>query len=98
AEIDPLPYFWLKEGKLNEIATNLTGEFADRTCCILAIRGSLTQSELPVAAALTRSILEAADRVASDPVDAAAIYSSYGGRGILGEFAPHYSDHNIPKT
>jgi NitT/TauT family transport system substrate-binding protein len=31
AEIDPLPYLWLKEGKLNEIATNLTGEFADRT-------------------------------------------------------------------
>src|ERR1700716_4283718 len=71
AEIDPLPYLWLKEGKLNEIATNLTGEFADRTCCVLAIRGSLIRSELPVAAALTRSILEAADRVASDPADAA---------------------------
>src|SRR5215471_11096955 len=69
AEIDPLPYLWLKDGKLNEIATNLTGEFADRTCCILAIRGSLIRSELPVAAALTRSILEAADRVASDPAD-----------------------------
>jgi len=40
AEIDPLPYLWLKEGKLNEIATNLTGEFAERTCCVLAIRGS----------------------------------------------------------
>src|SRR4051794_4438713 len=73
AEIDPLPYFWLKEGKLNEIATNLTGEFADRTCCVLAIRGSLIRSELPVAAALTRSILEAADRVASDPADAAEV-------------------------
>src|SRR5215471_14284569 len=38
AEIDPLPYLWLKEGKLAEIATNLDGEYADRTCCILAIR------------------------------------------------------------
>ena len=53
AEIDPLPYFWLKDGKLNEIFTNLSGEFADRTCCVLAIRGSLIRSELPVAAALT---------------------------------------------
>jgi NitT/TauT family transport system substrate-binding protein len=93
AEIDPLPYLWLKEGKLNEIATNLTEEFADRTCCVLAIRGSLTRSELPVAAALTRSILEAADRVASDPADAAAIYSGYGGRGSVEDLATMYGSH-----
>jgi NitT/TauT family transport system substrate-binding protein len=93
AEIDPLPYLWLKEGKLNEIATNLTGEFADRTCCVLAIRGSLTRSELPVAAALTRSILEAADRVVSDPADAAAVYSGYGGKGSVEDLAAMYRSH-----
>jgi NitT/TauT family transport system substrate-binding protein len=93
ADIDPLPYFWLKEGKLTEIATNLTGEFADRTCCVLAIRGSLIRSELPVAAALTRSILEAADRVASDPADAAAVYSGYGGRGSVEDLAAMYRSH-----
>ena len=84
---------WLKEGKLNEIATNLTDEFADRTCCILAIRGSLTRSELPVAAALTQSILEAADRVADDPADAAAIYSNYGGRGSVDDLTKMYRSH-----
>lgn len=93
AEIDPLPYLWLKEGKLNEIATNLTGEFIDRTCCVLAIRGSLTRGELPVAAALTRSILEAAERVANDPTDAAAVYSSYGGRGSVEDLAAMYRGH-----
>ena len=93
AEIDPLPYLWLKDGKLNEIATNLTGEFADRTCCILAIRGSLIRSELAVASALTRSILEAADRVASDPTDAAAIYSGYGGKGSVEDLAAMYRSH-----
>jgi NitT/TauT family transport system substrate-binding protein len=93
AEIDPLPYLWLKDGKLNEIATNLSGEFIDRTCCVLAIRGSLIRSELPVAAALTRSILEAADRVASDPADAAAIYSGYGGRGSVEDLATMYRSH-----
>jgi NitT/TauT family transport system substrate-binding protein len=93
AEIDPLPYLWLKEGKLNEIATNLTGEFADRTCCVLAIRGSLTRSEMPVAAALTRSILEGADLVASDPADAAAICSGYGGRGSVEDLATMYRSH-----
>src|SRR5947209_17342667 len=93
AEIDPLPYLWLKDGKLTEIATNLSGEFIDRTCCVLAIRGSLIRSELPVAAALTRSILEAADRVARDPADAAAIYSGYGGRGSVEDLATMYRSH-----
>src|SRR6516165_696055 len=93
AEIDPLPYLWLKEGKLNEIATNLTGEFADRTCCVLAIRGSLIRSELPVAAALTRSIVEGADRVAGDPADAAAVYSGYGGKGAVEDLTAMYRSH-----
>jgi NitT/TauT family transport system substrate-binding protein len=93
AEIDPLPYLWLKDGKLNEIATNLSGEFIDRTCCVLAIRGSLIRSELPVAAALTQSILEAADLVAGDPADAAAIYSGYGGKGSVEDLAAMYRSH-----
>ena len=93
AEIDPLPYFWLKDGKLNEIFTNLSGEFADRTCCVLAIRGSLIRSELPVAAALTRSILEGADRVANDPADAAVVYSGYGGKGSVEDLAAMYRSH-----
>jgi NitT/TauT family transport system substrate-binding protein len=91
AEIDPLPYLWLKDGKLNEIATNLSD--ADRTCCVLAIRGSLIRGELPVAAALTRSILEAADRVASDPADAAAVYSGYGGKGSVEDLTAMYRSH-----
>ena len=41
ADADPLTFLWLKEGKLNELATNLSGEYASRTCCVLAIRGSL---------------------------------------------------------
>jgi NitT/TauT family transport system substrate-binding protein len=93
AEIDPLPYLWLKDGKLNEIATNLTGEFADRTCCLLAIRGSLIRRELPAAAAMTRSILEAAERVANEPADAAAVYSGYGGRGSVEDLAKMYRTH-----
>jgi len=99
AEIDPLPYLWLKDGKLYEIATNLSCEFADRTCCILAIRGSLIRNELPLAAALTRSILEAADLVARDPADAAAVYSGYGGRGSVEDLTAmlrSHTHHNHP--
>ena len=98
-DIDPLPYLWLKDGKLNEIATNLSGEFADRICCVLAIRGSLIRDELPVATALTRSVLEAGDRVARDPADAAAALSGYGGRGSVEEIAAmlrSHTHHNHP--
>jgi len=94
AEIDPLPYLWLKEGKLTEIATNLSGEYADRTCCILAIRGSLTREELPVAAALTRSVMEGGDRVASDPADAATVYSGYGSKASIEDLTAMFQSHN----
>jgi sulfonate transport system substrate-binding protein len=94
AEIDPLPYLWLKEGKLTEIATNLSGEYADRTCCVLAIRGSLTREELPVAAALTRAIMEGGDRVASDPADAAAVYSGYGSKAPVADLTAMFGSHN----
>jgi NitT/TauT family transport system substrate-binding protein len=94
ADIDPLTYLWLKEGKFNEIMTNLSGEYANRTCCLLAIRGSLVRDALPVAAALTRSILEAGDLVASDPDAAAAVFSGYGGKGSVEDLAAMLRSHN----
>jgi NitT/TauT family transport system substrate-binding protein len=80
---DPLTYLWLKEGKLNEIATNLSGEYADRTCCVLAIRGGLVRDEKSVATALTRAVLEASDYVGHNPPDAATVFSAYGGKGSV---------------
>ncbi len=47
---------------LTEIATNLTGEYANRTCCIVGIRGSLVRDEPAIARALTQSLLDAAHR------------------------------------
>ena len=83
ADADPLTYLWLKEGKLNELATNLSGEYANRTCCVLAVRGGLVRDEKPVATALTRAVLEASDHVGHDPADAAAVFSAYGGKGSV---------------
>lgn len=99
AEIDPLPYIWLKEGKLTEIATNLDGEYADRTCCLLAIRGTLVRGEQPVAAALTRSILEGAEWVANNPADAATVYANYGSRASIEDLTAilqSHKHHNHP--
>ena len=83
ADADPLTFLWLKEGKLNEVATNFSGEYANRTCCVLAIRGGLVRDQKPVATALTRAVLEAGDHVGHDPADSAALFSAYGGKGSV---------------
>ena len=93
ADADPLTYLWLKDGKLNEVATNLSGEFANRACCVLAIRGGLIRNERSVATALTRSVLEAGDLVAHDPGDAAAIFAGYGGKGSTEDLAAMLRSH-----
>jgi NitT/TauT family transport system substrate-binding protein len=93
ADNDPRTYLWLKDGKLNEVATNLSGEFADRICCVLAIRGSLIREERAAASALTRSVLEAGDLVARYPADAAAMYSAYGGKGSVQDLAAMLASH-----
>jgi NitT/TauT family transport system substrate-binding protein len=99
ADNDPRTYLWLKGGKLNEVVTNLFGEFADRICCVLAIRGTLVRNERAVASALTRAVLEAGDMVAHDPATAAAVYSAYGGKGPLQDLAAmlgSHTHHNHP--
>jgi NitT/TauT family transport system substrate-binding protein len=93
ADSDPRTYLWLKDGKLNEVATNLSGEFATRTCCVLAVRGSLIRDERPVATALTRAVLEAGERVGNDPADAAAVFSSYGGKGSVADLTAMLQSH-----
>ena len=45
ADGDPRTWLLRKEGKLDEVATNLSEEYAHRTCCVLAIRGSLIRDE-----------------------------------------------------
>lgn len=90
---DPRTYLWLKNGKFNELLTNLSGEFADRICCVLAIRGGLIRAEPGTARALTLSVLEAGDIVARHPADAAAVYSGYGGKGPLNDLAAMLASH-----
>ncbi|WP_238122524.1 MULTISPECIES: ABC transporter substrate-binding protein [unclassified Xanthobacter] len=85
ADADPRTWIWIKEsnGKLVEIATNLSGKYADRTCCIIGVRGSLVRDERPVATALTRAILEGAHKVGADPELAARVFAGYGGKGSV---------------
>jgi len=83
ADADPRTYLFLKNPDLTELATNMSEEYAKRTCCILAVRGSLIRDEKPIASALTKAVLEGGKWVAEKPEDAAAVFSAYGGKGSV---------------
>jgi NitT/TauT family transport system substrate-binding protein len=74
---DPNTYLWLKDGTFKEVASNLDGEYRDRTCCILGVRGSLVRSEPQVAKALTLALLDAVTFTVHNPEKAALTYLPY---------------------
>jgi NitT/TauT family transport system substrate-binding protein len=74
---DPLAWVLRDRDGLFEVSNNLDGEFANRTCCILGVRGSLIRDDRPAAAAVTEAILEAQDFVLQNPDEAAAIFAPY---------------------
>jgi NitT/TauT family transport system substrate-binding protein len=57
---DPIAYLWLKDSAYKEVASNLDGEYKDKTCCIVGLRGSLVREEPLVARAITQALLDAA--------------------------------------
>jgi NitT/TauT family transport system substrate-binding protein len=57
AGIDPTAYVLVEQGKAVEIGSNMTGMFAGRFCCAVALRGSLVREDPQAAAALTRALM-----------------------------------------
>ncbi|MBE9607054.1 ABC transporter substrate-binding protein [Acetobacteraceae bacterium H6797] len=78
---DPIAWLLRRDKNLLEVATNLTGEWADRSCCILAVSGALARNDKPVAAALTRALLEAQNIAAHDPSIAVDVFQEYAPGG-----------------
>ena len=74
---DPLGWMARERDGLTEVANNLSGEYAHRTCCVLGIRGTLIRQEKPVATALVQSLLEAQVWVAANPEAAAAVFAPH---------------------
>ncbi|TGE01119.1 ABC transporter substrate-binding protein [Methylobacterium nonmethylotrophicum] len=93
ADGDPRTFLWMKDTRLTEVANNLSAEYRDRTCCVLAVRGSLVRDERPVATALTRALLESGASVAHDPAYAAKVFAGYGGKGSVEELAAMLRSH-----
>jgi NitT/TauT family transport system substrate-binding protein len=74
---DPLGWVIRDRDGLTEVATNLTGEYAHRACCVLGVRGSLVRDDRAAASAITESLLEAQEFVFANPDEAAAIFAPY---------------------
>jgi NitT/TauT family transport system substrate-binding protein len=90
---DPIASIIRERDHLVEVTNNLSGEFANRACCVLGIRGSLLRDERPVAAAITASIMEAQEWVATNPDAAAAIFASFTKVATAEQLAPILRSH-----
>ena len=74
---DPLAYLWLKDSAYKEVASNLDGEYRDKSCCIVGLRGSLVREEPQAARAITQALLDAAMFTAQNPEKAAKSFQPY---------------------
>ena len=74
---DPLAYLWLKDSSYKEVASNLDGEYRDKSCCIVGLRGSLVREDPQAARALTQALLDAAMFTSQNPQEAAKSFQPY---------------------
>ena len=74
---DPLGWIARERDGLVELASNLTGAYAHRVCCVLGVRGSLIRQERETATALVQALLAAQAWVAANPDAAAEVYAPY---------------------
>ncbi len=51
---EPFSFRLLQSGKYQLIASNMSGDYANLSCCVLGVSGALARDHKPVAAALTR--------------------------------------------
>jgi len=90
---DPIASIIRDREYLVKVANKLSGEYADRACCVLGIRGSLVRDGRPVAAAITAALLEAQEWVAENPEGAAAIFAGLSKAGTTEQLAAMLRTH-----
>jgi NitT/TauT family transport system substrate-binding protein len=97
---DPIAHIWLKDSAYKEVASNLDGEYKDKTCCILGLRGSLVREEPQVARAITQALLDAAMYTAQNPDVAAASFQPYAPKAAslqdLQAMVRYHTHHHHP--
>ncbi len=87
ASSDPNTYLWLRDGSFTEVASNLAGEFADRSCCIVGVGGRLLREDKQAAASIAKAYIEAAEFTVHNPEEAAATLAPYAKSVSVGDLA-----------
>jgi NitT/TauT family transport system substrate-binding protein len=101
AALDPLGYLWLKDAYYKQIATNLDGDYNERTCCVFGLRAGLMRDEPQVARALVQALLDAGIFTAENPAIAAKSYQPYAPKqATLDDLTAmnHYHTHHHHPT
>ena len=97
---DPLAYLWLKDSAYKEVASNLDGDYRDKSCCIVGLRGSLVREEPIVARAVTQALLDAAMFTAQNPQIAAKSFQPYAPKAAtladLEAMVRYHTHHHHP--
>jgi NitT/TauT family transport system substrate-binding protein len=93
ADGDPTIWTLRESDHLQEVSNNLCGEYQNRVCCVLGVRGSLIRKDRATAQALTQALLEATEWTANRPADAAAIFSAYAPGADVGQLTAMLKSH-----
>jgi NitT/TauT family transport system substrate-binding protein len=99
ADNDPNTYLWLKDGTFSELASNLSGEYAHRACCIIGVGGKLVREDKATARAITQAIIDAQDFAAANPAEAAATLAPYATKVTLDDLTQlvrYHTHHHHP--
>ncbi|MDR2261490.1 MAG: ABC transporter substrate-binding protein [Azoarcus sp.] len=97
ADNDPMAFKIERDskGQFVELATNIHGEYHGKACCVVGINGNLVRTNKPVAAALTRALVEAYDWTARNIEESAKIFLKYTTNMTLAELKALYATLNL---
>jgi len=95
ADADPAAWFTQhrSNGDLVEIASNLSGDYANLSCCTLGVRTSLWTGDPAAVVALSNAVRDAAIHVAASPDDAAEVFSKYTPKVPVADLAAMLRSH-----
>jgi NitT/TauT family transport system substrate-binding protein len=93
ADGDPTIWNLRESDHLYEVSNNLCGDYANRVCCVLGVRGSLVRKDRATAQALTQALLEATEWTANHPDEAAAIFAPNAPSANVAQLAAMLRSH-----
>ncbi|MBB3004112.1 MULTISPECIES: ABC transporter substrate-binding protein [Paraburkholderia] len=93
ADGDPTIWTLRESDHLYEVSNNLCGEYANRVCCVLGVRGTLVRRDRATAQALTAALLEATQWTADHPAEAAKVFSAYAPNADVNQLTAMLKSH-----